>query len=148
MRLSVPDEYFIVFQQNFDGWINAMLIQYLKSTIIKTWLINFSGARRSRSAPPCSATEESAPSRTQSPASTTRAVQSPSPQTWVDTRRTLDDLDEPLELEAYDGEDVERLQRRREEDAEVSEGCGLENMFWSNLFGGYFLFSGMKIVES
>ncbi len=75
--------------------------------------------RRSRSAPPGRCSESPTGSRHQSPTSTTRKALSPSPRAWLDTRQLPEGNDEPLEITMYDMDDVERMQRRRKEEAEV-----------------------------
>ena len=60
---------------------------------------------------------------------------------WVDLPPMSGTLKEPFEIKVYEIDDVERLQRRRqEESAEVSGGscsiCSTRRLIWLNLFSG------------
>nr|KAG5702102.1 hypothetical protein BaRGS_010368 [Batillaria attramentaria] len=69
------------------------------------------GTKRSRSAPARSS---------ESPGS--NGGGSNGARTWVETRHAHKGKDEPLELKKYDVDDVERLQRRRQEEGECRNG--------------------------
>ena len=92
-------------------------------------------SRRSRSAPPRTS-ESPCSSRHQSPGGTPSKTCSTSPKAWVDTRNLQSVIDEPFELTIYDVDDVERMQRRRKEEAEVSTTASWFslNMLVCNIF--------------
>lgn len=87
----------------------------------KTRKQKVAGSRRSRSCPARSNSESPSIGRRECPGAAQLPASPSSKVAWLDTRHIHRLKEEPLEIRMYDSEDVERLQRRRQDGLEVDE---------------------------